>query len=136
MAPEVLLLGYDSSKSWFDNSTTCNEALALLSSKPKSDIWSLGMILLEMALGIELLSESRTKLCNTLRKVMSWIHASGSAVERIVQEIEVMEQWKVIFIFHIFKKKKENKLEFLTIVECSSAFKKIDRELSSSASSR
>ena len=53
------------------------------------------MILLEMVLGMELLSESRTKLCNTLRKVMSWVHAQGSAVDRIVQEAEAMDQWKV-----------------------------------------
>lgn len=48
LAPEVLLLGYDPSKSWFDNSTASDETLILYSSKPKSDIWSLGMILLEM----------------------------------------------------------------------------------------
>ena len=48
LAPEVLLLGYDPSKSWFDKSTVCDETLTLYSSKPKSDIWSLGMILLEM----------------------------------------------------------------------------------------
>lgn len=48
-----------------------------------------------MVLGVELLSESRTKLCNTLRKVMSWIHAKGSAAERIVQEAEAVDQWKV-----------------------------------------
>ncbi len=91
-------MGYDPSKSWFDSSTTCDEALALYSSKPKSDIWSIGMILLEMVLGIEFLSESRAKLWNTLRKVMSWIHARGSAVERIVQEAEAIEQWKVCLL--------------------------------------
>ncbi|EFX79257.1 hypothetical protein DAPPUDRAFT_128574 [Daphnia pulex] len=48
LAPEVLLLGYDPSKSWLDKSTVCDETLTLYSSKPKSDIWSLGMILLEM----------------------------------------------------------------------------------------
>ena len=98
LAPEVLLLGYDPSKSWLDSSSTCHEALFLYSSKPKSDIWSLGMILLEMALGVEFLSESRAKLWNTLRKVMSWIYARGSAVERIVQEVEAIEQWKVFFL--------------------------------------
>lgn len=97
LAPEVLLIGYDPSKSWFDNSTTCDEALTLYSSKPKSDVWSLGMVLLEMALGVEILSESRAKLCNTFRKVMSWIYAKGSAVERIVQEAEAMDEWKVFF---------------------------------------
>ncbi|XP_046442794.1 TBC domain-containing protein kinase-like protein [Daphnia pulex] len=96
LAPEVLLLGYDPSKSWFDKSTVCDETLTLYSSKPKSDIWSLGMILLEMALGMEFLSESRSKLWNTLRKVMSWIHARGSAVERIVAEAEATEQWKSV----------------------------------------
>jgi TBC domain-containing protein kinase-like protein len=45
---------------------------------------------------MEFLSESRSKLWNTLRKVMSWIHARGSAVERIVAEAEATEQWKVI----------------------------------------
>ena len=53
------------------------------------------MILLEMVVGTELLTESRTKLAVTLRKVMSWIHAKGSAAERIIQEAEVMDQWKV-----------------------------------------
>jgi hypothetical protein len=28
-------------------------------------------------------------------QVMSWVHAKGSAVERIVQEFEAIEQWKV-----------------------------------------
>lgn len=91
-----MLFGYEPSKSWLDSSTNCDESLALYSSKPKSDIWSVGMILLEMAIGVEILNESRAKLCNTLRKVMSWIHAKGSAVERIVQDAEAVEQWKVI----------------------------------------
>ena len=47
---------------------------------------------------MEFLNESRSKLCNTLRKVMSWIHARGSAVERIVAEAEATEQWKVLFL--------------------------------------
>jgi len=71
------------------------DGLALYSSKSKADIWSVGMILLEMVVGTELLTESRTKLAVTLRKVMSWIHAKGSAAERIIQEAEVMDQWKV-----------------------------------------
>lgn len=53
-----------------------------------------------MALGLEILSENRAKLCNTLRKVMSWIHAKGSAVERIVLEAEAVEQWKVLPYSH------------------------------------
>ena len=53
------------------------------------------MMLLEMVVGTELLTESRTKLAVTLRKVMSWIHAKGSAAERIIQEAEVTDQWKV-----------------------------------------
>ena len=73
------------------------DGLALYTSKSKSDIWSVGMLLLEMAVGTELLTESRTKLAVTLRKVMSWIHAKGSAVERIIQEAEVVDQWKVNF---------------------------------------
>lgn len=71
------------------------DGLALYSSKSKSDIWSVGMMLLEMVVGTELLTESRTKLAVTLRKVMSWIHAKGSAAERIIQEAEVTDQWKV-----------------------------------------
>ena len=100
MAPEVLLLGFDKASVPFDNSVMNDDdqaaGLTLFSSKPKSDIWSVGMILLEMVTGVEFLSESRTKVCNTLRKVMSWIHAKGSAVERILQEGDnAIEQWKV-----------------------------------------
>lgn len=50
---------------------------------------------------MEFLSESRSKLWNTLRKVMSWIHARGSAVERIVAEAEATEQWKVILSYSL-----------------------------------
>ena len=95
MAPEVLLLGFNPS-SWFDSYMISEDGLALCSSKSKSDIWSVGMILLEMAIGMELLIESRTKLCITLRKVMSWIHAKGSAVDRIIQDAGAVEQWKVM----------------------------------------
>ena len=98
LAPEVLLLGY-SPTSWYDSYMLSEDGLALHSSKSKSDIWSIGMILLEMAVGTELLTESRTKLAVTLRKVMSWIHAKGSAAERIIQEAEVMDQWKVHYGF-------------------------------------
>ena len=70
LAPEVLLVGYQPAISWFENPLlNSDEGLALFSSKAKSDIWSIGFILLEMALGIELLSEARAKLCHTLRKV-------------------------------------------------------------------
>lgn len=79
---------------WTDCSVGIEE-LTVLSSKQKSDIWSVGLILLEMALGMELLGESRTKISSTIRKVMSWVHAKGSAVDRIVQDAEAVEQWKV-----------------------------------------
>ena len=57
-----------------------------------------------MALGMEILSESRTKLCSTLRKVMSWVHAEGCAVERIVQDLDAVDQWKVCCFRNIREK--------------------------------
>lgn len=96
----MLLLGVNSDFTRNDFSIR-SEELSLLSSKQKSDIWSVGMILLEMALGMELLGDSRTKLSSTLRKVMSWVHAQGSAVDRIVQDAEALEQWKVGIVPYI-----------------------------------
>ena len=87
-----------------DTSIITDEELALYTSKCKSDIWSAGIILLEMALGMEILSESRTKLCSTLRKVMSWVHAEGCAVERIVQDLDAVDQWKVCCLKNIREK--------------------------------
>ena len=95
LAPEVLLMGFGSG-SQLDSSIVDNDELALLSSKSKSDIWSFGIMLLEMAIGAEILPQSRTKLCSTLRKVLSWIYVQGSAVERIVQEADTVVQWKVM----------------------------------------
>ena len=78
-----------------DGATVGDEELALRASQPKSDVWSTGLLLLELALGVELLSEARTKLCTTLRRVMSWIHAERSAVQRIVHDADAVERWKV-----------------------------------------
>lgn len=94
LAPEVLLLGC-SPATQLDTSVVSDDELALYSSKSKSDIWSFGIVLLEMALGMEILPETRNTLSSTLRKVVGWIHAKASAAEQIVQDIGAVDLWKV-----------------------------------------
>ncbi|XP_069678323.1 TBC domain-containing protein kinase-like protein [Periplaneta americana] len=59
-------------------------------SGPKMDIWSLGMIILELALRRHLWSD--LKLAQCMRKVLSLLHIKVSVLERLVREHGCWEQ--------------------------------------------
>lgn len=57
---------------------------------PKSDIWSLAMIIIELLLEIELWSH--VKFNQIVRKVLSYCNNGGSVLEKIAKEHNVMEK--------------------------------------------
>ncbi|KAJ9583280.1 hypothetical protein L9F63_022376, partial [Diploptera punctata] len=59
-------------------------------SGPKVDVWSLGLIVLELTLGKSLWSE--LKLAQIMRKVLSLLHIKVSVVERLARELGCWEQ--------------------------------------------
>jgi serine/threonine protein kinase len=62
-------------------------------SGPKVDVWSLGMIILELALGKELWSD--LKLTQCMRKVLSLLHIKVSVLERLAREHGCWERCQV-----------------------------------------
>ena len=91
----MLLLGC-SPATQLDTSVVSDDELALYSSKSKSDIWSFGIVLLEMALAMEIFPEARNTLSSTLRRVVGWINAEASAAKQIVQDVGAVDLWKVL----------------------------------------
>jgi TBC domain-containing protein kinase-like protein len=61
----------------------------------KVDVWSLGMIILELALGKQLWSD--LKLAQCMRKVLSLLHIKVSVLERLAREHNCWEQCQVIY---------------------------------------
>jgi len=59
-------------------------------SGPKVDVWSLGMIIMELALGKQLWSD--LKLTQCMRKVLSLLHIKVSVMERLAREHGCWEQ--------------------------------------------
>lgn len=62
-------------------------------SNPKVDIWSLGMILAELTLDIQLWS--CLKLGQGIRKVLSLLQCSTSVLEKIAREHSCYEKYQV-----------------------------------------
>lgn len=77
-APEVFLMS--------------NSKLKVGQSGPKVDIWSLGMILVDILLGCCLWSELKLGQC--LRKVLSLLHCDGSVFERLAREADKMDVYQ------------------------------------------
>lgn len=63
-------------------------------SGPKVDIWSLGMVLAEISLGISLWSSLKLGQC--IRKVLSLIHCNTSVLERIAREHNCYEKYQIL----------------------------------------
>jgi len=74
MAPEVILSSENSP------------------SGPKCDVWSLGIILAEIALGVVLWSELRVG--QIIRKILSLVNSSTSVFERLANEHNSMDVYK------------------------------------------
>lgn len=82
MAPEVYLLGPDG-----------------MPSNNKVDIWSLGMILIELSLNIQLWAN--LKIGQRIRKVISLIQCNSSIFEKIAREHNVLEAYQVSIDFFL-----------------------------------
>ncbi|PNF39774.1 TBC domain-containing protein kinase-like protein, partial [Cryptotermes secundus] len=59
-------------------------------SGPKVDVWSLGIIILELALGRQLWND--LKLAQCMRKVLSLLHVQVSVLERLARELGCWDQ--------------------------------------------
>ena len=62
-------------------------------SGPKVDVWSLGMIVLELSLGRSLWSD--LKLAQIMRRVLSLLHVKVSVLERLSRELGCWEKCQV-----------------------------------------
>lgn len=58
---------------------------------PKSDIWSLGLIIAELCFGISLWANM--KFSQIVRKIVSYCNGEGSVLEKIAREHNCLEQY-------------------------------------------
>lgn len=76
VSPEVYLLGLDG-----------------IPSNDKVDVWSFGMVLVELSLNTQLWSN--LKLGQRIRKITSLIQCNGSVFEKIAREHNALEKFQV-----------------------------------------
>jgi serine/threonine protein kinase len=66
-------------------------------SGPKVDVWSLGIIVLELALGKQLWND--LKLAQCMRKVLSLLHVQVSVLERLARELGCWDHCQVMCLY-------------------------------------